>query len=251
MLHFCSMQQWFETWFDTEYYHLLYANRDDREAQLFMDQLMNRLSLKPGAKLLDNACGKGRHAKYLAQKEYQVTGLDLSPNSIQSAKQFETDHLKFEVHDMRDIYISNTFDAVLNLFTSFGYFENDVEDKKILNAIYQELRDDGYFVLDFFNAYQVEKMINSGLHLFDKMLKGIRFEITKKIEDGHVIKHIKVTDGELVNQYEERVKLWTKEMLEKLITQANFSIIDIFGEYDLTPYRNDSSRCIFICKKHI
>lgn len=118
------MEDWFSSWFNTTYYHILYKNRNDQEAEFFMKNLLNYLDLNPNAFLVDMACGKGRHARFLHKQGYRVMGLDLSDESIQSALQDVEEGLDFKVHDMRDaIQFEEPVDAVLNLFTSFGYFE--------------------------------------------------------------------------------------------------------------------------------
>jgi len=126
---------WFANWFDSPYYHLLYKNRDEKEAQVFIDNLMTHLQIPKGSKLLDIACGKGRHASYFNKKGMDVVGVDLSFNSINTAKKNENATLKFEVLDMRKAFKSNEFDIVTNLFTSFGYFEKDEDEQKTINAM--------------------------------------------------------------------------------------------------------------------
>ena len=108
---------WYASWFDTPYYHILYQERDDKEAELFMDALTSFLKLSKKAEILDLACGKGRHAKYLNELGYDVTGIDLSPSSIEFAKTLENKRLHFAVHDMCLPY-PKKFDAIFNLFTS-------------------------------------------------------------------------------------------------------------------------------------
>ena len=119
-----TTSDWYASWFDTPYYHILYKDRDNEEADNFMERLTSFLQVKQNDTILDLACGKGRHAVSLSQKGFNVTGVDLSPSSIAFAKQFESEHLKFRVHDMCTPY-PERFDAVFNLFTSFGYFENE------------------------------------------------------------------------------------------------------------------------------
>ena len=115
-------EAWYASWFNTPYYHLLYKDRDHREAALFMNTLTSYLNLRVNDTILDLACGRGRHAKYLSRKGFDVTGVDLSEESIEYAKQFESAKLHFEIHDMCLPY-PQQFDAVFNLFTSYGYFE--------------------------------------------------------------------------------------------------------------------------------
>jgi len=83
-------QNWFASWFDTPYYHILYKERNYREAQIFMDNLTHYLNLPEKAKVLDLACGKGRHAIYLNQLGFEVIGADLSENSIAEASKIAT-----------------------------------------------------------------------------------------------------------------------------------------------------------------
>src|ERR1700751_1194972 len=116
--------QWFECWFDSPYYHLLYGTRDEKEASFFLDNLLHHIKLKEHARCWDLNCGKGRHSIYLHKKGFDVIGTDLSEKSIDHAKKFESETLHFYKHDMRSLFYSNYFDAVFNLFTSFGYFRN-------------------------------------------------------------------------------------------------------------------------------
>ncbi|MBC7524978.1 MAG: methyltransferase domain-containing protein, partial [Flavobacterium sp.] len=117
-----NSKTWYASWFDSPYYHILYKDRNYREAQIFMDNLTRYLNLPEKAKVLDLACGKGRHSIYLNQLGFEVTGVDLSENSILEAKKNENESLHFNVHDMRNPF-HQKFDAIFNLFTSFGYFE--------------------------------------------------------------------------------------------------------------------------------
>ena len=134
---------WFTSWFDTPFYHILYKDRNDTEAHAFMDTLTDYLNIPEGGTILDLACGKGRHALYLNKIGYDVTGVDLSENSINFAKQFENHRLKFEVHNMCKPY-HKQFDAVFNLFTSFGYFDDDADNLKTIKAIKAELKEFGF-----------------------------------------------------------------------------------------------------------
>ena len=116
---------WFETWFDSPYYHILYQNRNEKEASIFIDGLIQYLQPKTNQRFLDLACGKGRHALQISEKGFATMGVDLSANSIEFAQQFESKLLHFAVHDMREVIPAAEFDYILNLFTSFGYFEDN------------------------------------------------------------------------------------------------------------------------------
>ena len=133
---------WFVDWFDTEYYHILYKNRNEKEAKKFIQNLIKRHPLEFGSKIMDLACGKGRHAKIISELGFDVIGLDLSKKSINEAKKYQIkDQLCFDVHDMRLPYAKEqTFDAIFNLFTSFGYFDDPNDNKRVFDSIHLQLK---------------------------------------------------------------------------------------------------------------
>ena len=143
--------KWFQSWFDTSYYHILYKQRDYKEAEVFIKNIVNYLNLDKDDSILDLACGKGRHSIFLNTLGYNVTGLDLSKNSIEHAKTHESNSLHFDVHDMRDIY-KTQFEVVLNLFTSFGYFEERADNFKVIQTIKSSLKQNGIGVIDYMNS---------------------------------------------------------------------------------------------------
>ena len=236
---------WFASWFNTKYYHILYKNRDDREAQLFMTHLTSYLNLPEQGSILDLACGKGRHAIYLNSLGYNVTGIDLSKNSISHAQQFENDNLKFAVHDMRTPY-QKTFDAVFNLFTSFGYFEDDQDDIDTLKAIQQNLNETGFGVIDFMNA---EYVINNLVANEVKTVDGIDFHITRTVEDHHIVKTISFEDNGESYQFIEKVKALTLSDFETYFTKANITLLDIFGDYKLNKFDAATSERLILLFK--
>ena len=184
--------QWFEKWFDSKYYHLLYSNHDFTEAESFITRILSEIRPSSNAKILDLACGKGRLAISLANRGFNVVGTDLSNNSISHAQQFKKENLSFVRHDMRKVFRQNYFDIVFNFFTSFGYFDTDLEHSDALNAVYSNLKPGAYFVIDFLNAVSVA----SKLVPFNEGVKdGIKFELERKLEDGYFIKNIRIFDG--------------------------------------------------------
>ncbi len=238
---------WFETWFDSPYYHLLYKNRDHQEAELFLDTLINYLKPLPDARILDVACGKGRHSIYLNKKGFFVTGFDLSQDSILYNKQFENEKLNFYLHDMREVFRSNYFDIVLNLFSSFGYFEKERDNIRCLIANATTLKAEGVFVFDYFNAYKIRKYGNA---TSNKLIEGIKFHIEKFI-DGHFIrKKISFRDKECNFNFEEQLILTDKNELEKYFITAGLEITECFGNYKLDPFdEKTSDRLILLAKK--
>jgi len=236
---------WYASWFDTPYYHILYKDRDYTEAQLFMDNLTQYLNLPDNAKILDLACGKGRHSVYLNQLGYDVTGADLSENSIKTASEHANDTLHFEVHDMR-IPFDQKFDAIFNLFTSFGYFESDEDNLTTLNAIKESLTDYGFAVIDFMNVYHV---IDNLVPEEVKSVDGIDFHIKRYVKDNHIFKEIDFDDNGEHFHFTEKVKALTLQDFEAMMEEAGIFLLDVFGDYKLRKFlKNDSERLIMIFK---
>jgi len=148
-------EEWFAEWFDTPFYHILYENRDYKEAQRFIDNLENYFSFRTTDHILDLACGKGRFAKYLNQRGYEVTGIDLSEQSIKEAKAFANMRLHFHAGDMRALPENKTYHYVLNMFTSFGYFNTEIENEKAIASMAAVLNLGGILVLDFLNTRRI------------------------------------------------------------------------------------------------
>lgn len=240
-------KEWFSSWFDTPYYHMLYKNRDDAEASLFIDNITSFLKLKNNAICWDLCCGKGRHSVYLNKKGYRVIGTDLSERSILEANKYSNDTLEFYSHDMRKLFRTNYFDVVFNLFTSFGYFENRQDDLNVFNSIAKSLKPNGIFVFDFLNAGYVKNYLTP---CDVKTSDGIIFHISKKIEKNTIVKNIDFKDEGKDFHFEERVKLFDKKYFEDLAMDSNLEIINTFGNYHLETFDiNTSPRLILILKK--
>ncbi len=234
---------WYASWFNTPYYHQLYKDRGHREAALFMNTLTNYLKLQKNDTILDLACGRGRHSKYLYKQGFDVTGVDLSKESINDAKQYEQPKLHFEVHDMCLPY-PKQFDAVFNLFTSFGYFESEIDNLRTIKSIKAELKTTGYGVIDFLNVeLAIKKLVPSE----EKKVGDIDFHIEKYVEDGYIVKDIRFNDKGKDYFYTERVKALTLEDFKAYFKEAKVELKHIFGDYQLNDFdRNTSERLILI-----
>ncbi len=236
---------WFASWFDTPYYHILYKERNFREAQLFMDNLTHYLNLPEKSKVLDLACGKGRHSIYLNQLGYEVVGADLSENSIAEANKNQNESLHFQVHDMRETF-DDKFDAIFNLFTSFGYFENDDDNLTTLKAMKASLTEYGFAVIDFMNVNQViANLVTEEV----KTVENIDFHIKRYVADGHIFKEIDFEDQGQKFHFTEKVKALTLKDFEEMMDEAGIFLLDIFGDYKLKKFhKTDSERLIMIFK---
>lgn len=236
---------WFTSWFNTPYYHILYKDRNDADAQLFMQNITQFLQLSKETHILDLPCGKGRHSVYLNSLGYRVTGGDLSENSIVHAKQFENDRLRFVVKDMRQSF-RGQYNAIFNLFTSFGYFENDAEEILVLKNMKNSFLEDGVLVLDFLN---VEKVKASLVKKEVKTVDGIDFHIEREIKDGFITKHISFSDQNEDYSYTEHVKYLDLEKFKTYFTAAGLTLQHVFGDYQLSEFDPQTSdRLILVAK---
>jgi SAM-dependent methyltransferase len=248
--YFYSMDNtWFKDWFNSAYYHELYANRDEAEAARFITNLLNYLHPKASSKLLDVACGKGRHSIFLAEKGFDVTGIDLSKESIAEAKQSEHENLHFMEHDMRMPFWINYFDIAFNFFTSFGYFNSDREHNQAIASIVKSVKHNGIFVIDYFNASLVKQQMEKELV---KKIGNSQYHISKWHTDKHIFKKIIVENPKLPMpmQYTEKVAAFGISDFEKMLSKNNVEIVDIFGNYSLAKFDEAvSTRLIIIGRK--
>lgn len=241
-------KSWYEEWFNSPYYHLLYQNRDEGEAQHFIHALAHELRIPPEARILDVACGKGRHAKTLAKYGFRVTGIDLSSNNIDAARKFECANLHFEVWDFRQVYRENEFDYVFNLFSSFGYFPAEEDDYDSMKAFAGNLESRGTLVLDYINTEYAVK------HLKPKEIiqRGeIQFHIQKKVEGGFIKKQIEFLVNGEDHHYEERLKVINRTKFEDMLKSAGLELKKIAGDYEMSEFNSATSpRLILIAQKH-
>ena len=238
--------EWFDSWFDTKYYHILYKNRNYFEAENFINQLIDFLNPKKGSIFLDIACGKGRHSKFIHNKGYEVVGFDLSRQSISYANKFKKIGLEFYTHDMRENFKTDYFDYALNLFTSFGYFKSKSDELKALKSSANNLKPKGNLVIDFLNKEQV---ISNLIPFETKKIENIQFLISKRIENNQVIKNIDFEDNGKKYSFQESVKLLGIKDFEWYLNEVGLKITNTFGSYNLDEYSDKSQRLIIIAEK--
>lgn len=240
---------WFEDWFNSPYYHLLYNNRNEQEAAAFIDKLLAYLQPAPDAEMLDVACGKGRHAKYLADKGYDVTGIDLSIESINVAKKMENEHLSFFQHDMRLPFRVNYFDIVFNFFTSFGYFLSQRDNDNALRTLKNALKPGGRLVLDYLNSPYVAAHL---IHDEVKEKDNVVFDIRREMKDHKFLKQINILDKDQMRRatFAESVNAFTRADFEQMFAKQGLIITEIFGDYHFNSYDEQRSpRLIIIATK--
>lgn len=239
---------WFEKWFDSPFYKILYQNRDEREAQEFVETLLAHLQPPAGSRMLDIACGEGRFARQLAEHGYDVTGIDISHASIENAIASEQDNLHFYVQDMRFPFYINYFDFAFNFFTSFGYFRYQRDHQMAARSFAASLKPGGTLVVDYLNLEQVlsqlvpEDVVHRGSYTF---------HISRRYEHKHIIKDIQFKDADnRQRHFTESVAGFTLEDFTTMFGHAGMTLEAAYGDYKLSAYDAlTSPRMIMIFKK--
>jgi SAM-dependent methyltransferase len=228
-------KEWYKAWFNSPFYHKLYFERDENEAQKFMLRLLKHLKPPAGSRVLDVACGRGRHSKFLAAQGFDITGIDLSFDSIKYAKQFEKENLHFYQHDMRMPMWANYFDYAFNFFTSFGYFATRREHDDAIRTIAKSLKPAGTVLFDYLNAHYVEDHL---VHDEIKTVDETQYKIHRWMDEDHFYKKITVSDSSLDSPQEfcEKVAKLSLGDFTDMLSFQNLQVVEVFGDYELNAY---------------
>ena len=231
-------------WFDSTYYHILYKNRDYNEARNFINNIIEYLGIIKGANVLDLACGIGRHSIYLEKIGFNVVGTDSSYNNIKKAKITQNQNLKFfQMEMIEDTY--KKYDAIFNLFTSFGYVDDDYNLKTIQN-IERQLKEKGIVIIDFMNTLFVKKNL---VKEETKVIDNIEFRILRRSDNKYIYKDIRFNDKKDF-LFQERVMNLSLNNFKSYLKKYNLKIIQLFGDYNLNKFdKNNSERLIMVIKK--
>lgn len=246
-----DQKPWFKEWFNSPYYHQLYFKRDKKEAADFINRLIGHLKPAPNSFMLDIASGRGRHSVQLASKGFDVTGIDLSEDSIRKAKKKENDHLHFYVHDMRLPFWINYFDYAFNFFTSFGYFRTRREHDNSIRTIAGSLKPNGTFVIDYLNVHYAEDHL---VHQSEIEMSDVNFFITKWFDETHFYKKIIVEDKKLKEplEFQEKVAKFSLGDFTEMLSYHQMQVQQVFGDYYFNDYHvRKFPRMIIIAKKMI
>jgi SAM-dependent methyltransferase len=238
------MSEWFTRWFGKEYLDL-YPHRDDREARSVVRLIRNMVSPDPAGRALDLACGSGRHTRALCRHIWTV-GLDLSMELLKVAIS-EAPEVPYVRADMRALpFAGASFDLVVNLFTSFGYFSSDEENRVVLSEVNRVMKHDGVFVLDYLNADQVRATLvpHDTRRIGNRLVTQGR-RITS--DALYVEKEISAADSPRI--YLERVRLFEPDDLRCLLHDAGFVVDHELGEYSGAPLSSVSTRAIFFAHR--
>jgi len=244
-----TAQAWYKDWFNSPFYHKLYFDRDEKEAETFIQRLIAHLEPAPGSRILDVACGRGRHSRFLSSQGFDVTGIDISFDSIAFAKQYETDTLHFYQHDMRLPAWIHYFDYAFNFFTSFGYFKTRREHDDAVGTLVKSLRTGGVLLFDYLNVhYNEERLVHNEV----RTIGDTEYEIHRWMDESHFFKRIRVTDPSFEDSHEftEKVAKFSLGDFTDMLSFQGMQVKEVFGDYELNDYHiRNTPRMIIVATK--
>ena len=233
---------WFEQWFGDEYLRL-YPHRDETDAAAAIDLIASHMEGRRVDAVLDLACGSGRHSRLLCDRWWTV-GLDLSSALLKVARR-ESPDAPYVRADMRELpFAAESFDLAVNLFTSFGYFDDDSEHAQVLRRVADVTKEGGIFVLDFLNPDEVRTNL---IPRDERIVAGSTVEQfrTISVDRKYIEKTIRVRGKE----YLERVRLLSPPELEGMLNAAGFDVIARVGDYSGAPWHELSPRTILFARR--
>jgi len=241
---------WYEEWFNTKEYLEVYKNRDDVEAENLAELILSNIKIESSGKILDMTAGAGRHAINFAKRGFNVTAVDLSKNLLKVAKENASVYdfnIDFIHSDIRKFETNDKFELVLNLFTSFGYFDSDEENFGLVRKAYNFLKSGGYFVLDYFNRNYLEKnLVPSSVETINETV----INQNRSIRGNRVIKEIEIRKNGNTKKYFESVRMFSFNELKTELEYTGFKINSTFGDLDGKPFVLETSpRVIIIASK--
>lgn len=241
---------WYKKSFGKDYL-TIYKHRDINEAAAFVEKLPAIIPVKNTWKILDLCCGGGRYSILFAQKEYHVVGLDLSVHLLDYAKKSAEERgltIDFILSDMRNIPYTDYFHLVVNMFTSFGYFEKIEENQKVVRSIAQCLISGGWVIIDYLNKDYVQQNFQS----HEETQDGEKLIIQeRKIEEerSRITKKISIIEDQHKREYTESVAMYSYDQMERMLFEEGIPVISVFGDYDFSPFSKTSPRMILIGQK--
>ncbi|HZW39627.1 MAG TPA: class I SAM-dependent methyltransferase [Ignavibacteriaceae bacterium] len=242
-------KEWYKEWFNSDEYLKVYKHRNSEEAIKLVNLILYNIEITEGASILDLACGAGRHAAVFAERLFDVTGIDLSGNLLRIAKDYSFKrnlNTKFIRSDLKYFQLKKKFDVIVNLFTSFGYFETDEENYALFKRIYNHLEKPGYFVLDYLNKnYVKDNLVPSSIDENG----DIKIEQKRTILNNRIIKDIKVNKLDKAFNFQESVRLFSSEEILFNLRLNGFNIENVFGDFEGNEFKESSPRLIIIAKK--
>jgi ubiquinone/menaquinone biosynthesis C-methylase UbiE len=241
------LDEWYRESFGEDYL-IVYRHRTLSAAEREVRRMIGWLGLPAGARVLDVGCGTGRHALALGKLGYRVTGLDLSETLLTHARRLAPEMgIDWHLGDMREMpFPANRFDAVVNWFTTFGYFATDAENARVLGEIARVLKPGGRFLIDYLNPAHVRRHLVPLSERLDEPT-GCRIREERAIRDGRVIKRITVTPpAGQPRRYVESVRLYGLDVFRRMAREAGLSIQQVRGDYDGAAYDAETSERLIL-----
>lgn len=244
------MGEWFKDWFASDFYLSVYSHRNDEDAEKFLNKILTYISIEPNSNVLDAACGAGRHSIFMARKNYRVTGFDLSLPLLEIARKKSEElnlNIRFSQEDLRYVSYNEKFPLILNLFTSFGYFDNDEENFAFIKSAYKMQDEGGYFIFDYLNENYLK---NNLVPKSQKEVNGLKVFEERGIKNNRIVKSITIMKDEDSLNYEESVQLYSFNAIIERFNETGYKVFRIFGSYDCADFSADKSeRLIIIFQK--
>ena len=238
-----NKSEWYLDWFNSPFYHQLYKERDYSEATYFMNNLISKLQIDKNSSILDLACGRGRYSLYLSNIGHKVTGIDISKKNISEAKKNESDKLDYLLHDMRQP-LNEKFDLILNLFTSFGYYQNNKDNISVIKSIKYNLNSEGKAVIDFLN---INYVLNNLIKYEEKVFDKTKFIIKRYLENDLLVKDITIDSNNKTYKFQEKVKAYGIVDFLTMFKECDLELKEKFGDYNLNTFnKNSSPRLIMV-----
>jgi SAM-dependent methyltransferase len=237
---------WFADWFNTPFYHDLYRNRDHEEAFRWIEKIIELIPLQKELPILDICCGNGRHALYFEQLGWNACGIDISPENIKIAKANSKHPMHWKVEDAKTFLWEQPFQLVTNLFTSFGYFDDSLENERMIKNIFHHASNKGWVIIDFLNAPWVIKTIKN-----NEVIKGLltEYHINRRIDNHQIVKDIEFIYEQKNYQFQERVYLYHPGEFIKWGKDMGFELRHHIGDYNGEHYQTTSPRSIFVFQR--
>ncbi|MHC4820247.1 MAG: class I SAM-dependent methyltransferase [Planctomycetota bacterium] len=239
------MTAWYEEAFRSDYLRV-YPHRDDASAAAEVAEWIDRVpGLGDYRRVLDLACGAGRHLRALLAEGCEAIGIDLSRDLLREAR--EHGPAPVACADMRALPFANeTFEAVVSFFSSFGYFADQADDAAVLAEVRRVLRPGGGFLLDLMDP---ETVRNGLVPHSEKEVDGIRIEETRSLTaDGkRVEKYVVFEAPSGTRQWTESVRLYDPTEVEAMAEEAGLSSRVRFGGHGFDPWiSGGTSRCVLL-----